>query len=165
MGRPSDPTRRRRKTGNRPMPGDAKASTEVIPIGVVTGDPDAIPSALDPPEDLPEPVQEIWRRAVAELYPRGLREADLEAIRMMCIAAYRHQEAAAKIDEYGILVTGQRGPMVNPLLKVEKDMAATYLRIAEAYGLTIAARMRLGLMQLAGQSMLQSLNADLDMDV
>lgn len=146
------------------MPGDGPSrSTDVVPIAAVP-DPAELPPQLEPPEDLPEPVRDIWRRAVVELYPRGLKEADLEAIRMMCHAAHRHQEAASKVNEYGILVQGDRGPMVNPLIKVEKDMAATYLRIAESYGLTIASRMRLGLMQLTGQSILQGLNADLDGD-
>jgi phage terminase small subunit len=55
--------------------------------------------------------------------------------------------------------------MVNPLVKVERDMAATYMRISNDFGLTIAARLRLGLIQLAGQSILQSLNADLDSEL
>jgi hypothetical protein len=52
--------------------------------------------------------------------------------------------------------------MANPAIKVEKDAAATFLRLAEQYGLTLAARLRLGLMQLAGESMLASLDRDLD---
>ena len=48
------------------------------------------------------------------------------------------------------------------LLKIEKDATATYLRLAEQYGLTLASRMRLGLMTLVGESMLGALNRDLN---
>lgn len=40
------------------------------------------------------------------------------------------------------------------MLKVEKDTAATYLRLAETLGLSPAARARLGFIHIAGQSLL-----------
>lgn len=104
----------------------------------------------------------MFRRVVTELAPRGLRDADLESIAMMCYSAHVHRQAREKIAETGILVKGPRGPMVNPLVKVARDEAATYLRLANEFGLTLASRLRLGLMQLAGESILSSLNRDLD---
>jgi phage terminase small subunit len=64
-----------------------------------------------------------------------------------------------------MLVKGQRGPMVNPLLKVERDEAATYLRLAETLGLTPVARLRLGLITLAGASILAGIDAELGIEV
>lgn len=153
MARPVDPTRERRQTGNRPMPGQAKA-VEVV----------ALPqhSLQEPPADLPPEAADMFRRVVTELAPRGLRDADLESIAMMCYSAHVHRQAREKIAETGILVKGPRGPMVNPLVKVARDEAATYLRLANEFGLTLASRLRLGLMQLAGESILSSLNRDLD---
>lgn len=107
-------------------------------------------------------AQDMYRRVVAELYPRGLREADLEAISMLCYSAYLHKEAREAIAKHGVLVKGPRGPMLNPLVKVARDEANTYLRLANEFGLTLAARLRLGLMQLAGESVLASLNKELD---
>ena len=121
-----------------------------------------VQSLPDPPDDLPPAAAEMFRRAVTELASRGLREGDLEAITMMCWSAYVHAEAREQIVRTGVLVKGPRGPMVNPLIKVARDEAATYLRIADAFGLTLASRLRLGLMQLAGESLLKALNDDLD---
>jgi P27 family predicted phage terminase small subunit len=153
MGRPADPTRARRGTGNRPQAGQAK-TTEIVALPKTT-----LP---EPPADLPPAAQEMWQRVIVELAPRGLRDADLESIAMMCYSAHIHREAREKIMETGVLVKGPRGPMVNPLVKVARDEAATYLRLANEFGLTLASRLRLGLMQLAGESILSSLNREID---
>lgn len=166
-GRPVDPTRARRKTGNRPEPGKGrKTATEIIPVsdGPRAVVPD-LPAAFDPPEEfVGYDVERLWRTAVAELHPRGLKPADLEVIRQMCNAAQRARQAAVHIEAHGMLVETKYGHAVNPMLKVEKDATATYLRLADAMGLTLAARMRLGLMQVMGESLLSSLNRDLDLE-
>jgi P27 family predicted phage terminase small subunit len=155
-GRPADPTRANRGTGHRPKPGEAKPAVEIAPIASNKS------SLIEPPADLAPEAQDMFRRVVAELGPRGLREADVEAVAMMCHSAYVHFEARRKITETGVLVKGPRGPMVNPMIKVARDEANIYLRLANEFGLTLAARLRLGLMQLAGESVLASLNKDLD---
>lgn len=157
MGRPADPKRALRKTGHRPLPGEAKG-TDIAP---------RFDDAPYPPcpDDLPEAIEPLWNVALAELWPRGLREGDLEAIRQMCTQAHRARQAAASIEQYGPLIKGLHGPVVNPMIKIERDATNTYMKIAEAYGLTIASRLRLGIMQLAGQSMqaaLEAMNRDLD---
>lgn len=154
-GRPADPTRATRKTGNRPLPGEAKPAKAVAVVAQGRNLP-------EPPADLPIAAQEMFRNVVAELYPRGLRDADLEAISMLVYSAHLHKEAREGIAKHGLLVKGPRGPMLNPLVKVARDEANTYLRLANEFGLTLAARLRLGLMQLAGESVLSSLNAELD---
>lgn len=157
MGRPADPTRARRQTGNRPQAGEAKAAK--LPA-VLEGAPRVAPVVV--PDELPDEVREVMARAVEELEPRGLRPADYDALLMMAHAAHMHRKARENIERTGVVVQGPRGPMVNPMLKVARDEAAMYLRIANEYGLTLAARLRLGLMQLAGESILASLNRDLD---
>ena len=142
-GRPRDPGRARRGTGHRPHAGQGKAL-------------DLLPAELDltPPAELPPGAAELWRRAAAELAPRGLNAGDLPLVEMLVVAAYRHRQARATIDESGLLLKSKPGPIRHPLLKVEKETAATYLRLAETLGLSPAARVRLGLMQIAGQSIL-----------
>lgn len=152
-GRPADPTRTRRATGNRPQAGEVKTP--------------AIIQVLDnnlpkPPDYLPDGAKETFSRIIEELTPRGLRDADLEAIAMLCQSAWIHQEATRNIATQGLIVKGARGPMVNPLVKVARDEAANYLRLADAFGLTLGSRLRLGLMQLTGESILSSLNRELD---
>ena len=154
MPRKADPTRARRQTGNRPKPGEAKPAKEIAVLPAV--------EIFQPPPDLPEQAQEMFAKVVSELAPRGLRESDLESIAMMCYSAHVHREARRQISATGVLVKGPRGPMVNPLIKVARDEANTYLRLANEFGLTLAARLRLGLMQLAGESILSALNRELD---
>ena len=153
-GRPIDPTRTKRSTGHRPKPGEMKPVKELAVLEE--------PRLPQPPEGLPDPAQVMFRRIVAELQPRGLREADVEAIAMLAHSAWLHTQARREIAETGLMVKGPYGPVINPLIKVARDEAATYLRLSESFGLTIASRLRLGLMQLAGQSMIASLNTDLD---
>lgn len=91
-----------------------------------------------------------------------MRDSYLPAIRAYCEAVYLHAEASANIHEFGILVKGPSGPMANPLIRVQKDASATMLRLAETLGLTPAGRIRLGLMEITGMSLLSSLNESLD---
>ena len=151
MGRPADPTRRRRKTGNRPQASGGGGQV-------------AVPLEDTPdPVGLPEAAVPLFRAVVAELAPRGaLGPADVEAITMMCWSAWTHAEARRLIAEHGVLGEGLHGPVINPMVKVARDEAATFQRIAAEYGLTLASRLKLGILQLAGESILKSLADDLD---
>ena len=91
-----------------------------------------------------------------------MRESYLPALQAYCEAVYIHAEASANIHQFGILVKGPNGPVANPLIRVQKDAAATMLRYADTLGLTPAARIRLGLMEVTGMSLLSSLNTALD---
>lgn len=143
-GRPPDQRREKSGTGHRPLPG-RKPPVDIVPV--VAGE-------IEPPPSLEEGAHELWHRACKELAGQGLREADLPLVEMMVTAAYRHRQAQAIVAELGLLVKGRSGPVANPMLKVEKETAATYLRLAETLGLSPAARARLGLMHIAGQSLL-----------
>jgi len=112
----------------------------------------------EPPETLPESGHELWTTICSELVPRGLTAGELPLVEMLVRAVLRNRQASRAIDRYGILLTYRVGGSVrgvpNPMLRVEKDTAATCLRLAETLGLSPAARVRLGLMQVAGQSLL-----------
>jgi len=153
-GRPKDPSAARRGTSHRPA--CVKSPTGLA----IAGTPEQF--ALAPPETLPEGAHGMWRVAVEELCSlRTLHLSDLPLLEMLVIAVYRHRQAQAQIEQLGILVKGPRGPMVNPFIKVERDEAATCLRLAETLGLTPVARLRLGLISLAGQSILAGIDAEL----
>jgi P27 family predicted phage terminase small subunit len=138
------------------MPDELRSAPEVVMNALeVRGLP-------QPPEYLSDTAKDTFRKIVDELEPRGLRDADLEAVAMLCHSASVHQEATRLIATQGLIVKGPRGPMVNPLVKVARDEAANYLRLADAFGLTLGSRLRLGLMQLTGESILASLNRELD---
>jgi P27 family predicted phage terminase small subunit len=157
-GRPVDPTAAKRGTSHR---SEAVKPPEGLAVAAVP-----LPDALRPPVGLAEEAHDMWHVAVDELCSlRTLHASDLPLLEMMVTSAYRHRQARAQIDALGLLVKGQRGPMVNPLLKVERDEAATYLRLAETLGLTPVARLRLGLITLAGASILAGIDAELGIEV
>lgn len=155
-GRPADPGRARRGTGNRPKPGQAK---QLKPALVVPGSAVTVPESYPPPADLPAVVHDVWRAAVSDLGGAShMRDSFTPALYAYCQAVYIHAQASANIAQFGVLVKGPHGPIANPLLKVQKDAAATMLRMAETLGLTPAARIRVGLMEVTGMSLLAGIN-------
>jgi phage terminase small subunit len=150
-GRKPDPQRRARKTGNTPKPGHK--TTKIVPQDHSNN------LALCMAQELPEGLaREVFLRSIDELSDR-LRDTDLEALRMMSWSIYRHQQAQAIVERDGMMVTTPFGPVVNPMLKVAREEAKLYLKIADEYALTFVARLRAGLMQLAGQSLMRDLHS------
>jgi P27 family predicted phage terminase small subunit len=116
-----------------------------------------------PPENLPVAVHSVWRNAVADLGGANhMRDPFTPTLYAYCQAVYIHAQVSANIEEFGVLVSGANGPMKNPLLAVQKDAAATMLRFADSLGLTPSGRIRLGLMEVTGMSLLASLNQSID---
>lgn len=150
-GRKPDPRRSKRGTGNRPQTGEK--TTRIVPQVVESEL--AVLMAAGLPEGLP---REIFKRAIAELSGR-LNDTDLEALRMMAWSIYRHQEAQQYVEDEGMVVETPFGPKVNPMLKVARDEGSFYLKIADQYALTFIARLRAGLLQLAGHSMMKDLHS------
>ncbi len=147
-GRPPDPNRARRGTGHRPEAGKAPAVVPIAPARAELVE-------AEPPEDLPTDVAEVWRACVAEMAGnRHLRPPDLVLLRAYCEAVHLHAAASAQIHAAGVLVVGPMGgPMANPLIRVQKDAATTMRQLSEILGLNPLARIRAGLMEVAGQSM------------
>jgi P27 family predicted phage terminase small subunit len=150
-GRKPDPRRAKRGTGNQPQVG--KRKTKVVPQVVEITHVDAMAAGL--PAGLP---REMFQRAVAELAGR-LTDTDLEALRMLAWSVYRHQQAQQHIEEHGLVVDTAFGPKVNPMLKQARDEAQLYLKIADQYALTFTSRLRAGLLQLAGASLMKDLHS------
>ena len=84
---------------------------------------------------------------------RQLRPIDLVQLKVWCEALFVHAEASENIHTYGVLVKGTAGPISNPMLRVQKDAAATIRQLSDVLGLNPLARIRAGIMELAGQSM------------
>jgi P27 family predicted phage terminase small subunit len=91
-----------------------------------------------------------------------MRASFLPAVEAYCQAVYLHAQASANITQFGVLVKGANGAIPNPLIKVQKDAASTMLRYADTLGLTPAARVRLGLMEVTGMSLLSTLQSSLE---
>lgn len=149
-GRTPDPQRAKRGTGHRPAAGEE--IVEYAPGAIDLRHRDTVASEL--PEGLP---RDVFIRAVDELGDK-LRDTDLEALRIMAWAIHRSNEAQMLVEEHGMMISSEWGPKVNPMLKVARDEAALYLKIADQYALTFVSRLRAGVLQLAGQSMLQQIH-------
>lgn len=154
-GRPKDPTRARRQTGHRRKPGEAPK------LAIVAAPPEVV--QLEPPPDLPEAMRPTWDRMVELLVPLGTRPVDAFTVEALVRQYHRMRSTGALVDEYGVVLRTEGGAVsASPFLKAERDAAAMFLRIGEQFGLTVASRMRLGLMQLQGKTMAQALSEDLE---
>ena len=174
-GRKPDPKAARRGTARH------RKSTEIAPVeisGAIAAD---TVGAIRPPRSVPQTkvVKELWRVLLAEVARHELRAGDLPLLEAMFVAKVRHAQAGAYVRKHGPIIhieeppeydeLGQLvrpavtiGPMRNPMLKEERDQAALYDRLAQRFGLSPEARIRLDLMQIAGASLLGSLRQSLD---
>ena len=160
-GKPRDPSAAKRGTENRKQQTRTrKAAADIVKV---PGAAVAVSDPFPPPADLPVAAHSIWRAAVADLGGANhMRESFAPTLSAYCNAVLVHNQASAHLHEYGLLVEGQHGFAPNPMLKIQKDAAATMLRMAETLGLTPAARVRVGLMEVTGMSLLAGLNSVLD---
>jgi P27 family predicted phage terminase small subunit len=167
--------------GRKPDPGAARRgtarhrkTTEITPFehsGAITPE---RASELRPPRSVPQTkaVKELWRMLLAEIARHELRAGDLPLVEAMFTAKVRHSQAGAHVKKYGLMaeqvlyVTEDGVPVVrqvvNPMLRVERDQAMLYDRLAQRLGLSPEARIRLDLMQIAGATLLGSLKKSLE---
>lgn len=150
-GRKADPQRAKRGTGHRPAAGERVV--EIVKQEHSMTLQSSIAQEL--PAGLP---RDVFLRSCLELGDK-LRDTDLEALRIMAWSLYRHSQAQEEVEKSGLFVEGPFGNMVaNPALKMARDEASLYLKIADQYALTFTSRLRAGILQLAGQSMLSQMH-------
>ena len=160
-GRRPDPGRRRRGTGHRPLPAEVIVKAEATP-------PLETEPAAEPPQHLSDEAKAIWREAVRRL-GGPLHPADVFALEAMVDQFDTMREAARYRRQYGILVEVRKAredqPAVYepaPWVRMERDAALAFLRFAEQLGLTRLARTRLGVLNVAGATMMEALLRDLE---
>ncbi|MEI6724617.1 MAG: P27 family phage terminase small subunit [Actinomycetes bacterium] len=121
-----------------------------------------------PPADLVPELHEVWGCVLEDMRtrpvgsPTAYRDVDMALVRALVEAIWLHRDSSRIIHEFGVLVAGANGPQKNPAINAQKDAAAQILRLSDALGLNPGARVRLGVMELAGLSILASLNSQLD---
>jgi len=155
-GRKPSPKAKRQGTARQ------RKSTEIVPVEYSSAFPVKAAAQIDPPPSLPEEARGLWRSMCVEVARHELRAGDLPLVEQLCIAAYRHRQAALYVQKHGLIVDTEFGPVRNPMLALEQQSAHLYLKLAATLGLSPEARIRLDLMQITGQSLLASLKAELD---
>ena len=104
----------------------------------------------------------LWQTLLAEVARSELRPGDVPTLEACFRACWRARQASAMIDKFGLMVKGgPDGVKVNPMIAVELKETAMFDRLAQRLGLSPEARVRLGLLQLAGMSLLGSLQGRL----
>ena len=135
-GRTPKPTELKRRAGN---PGKRTLPEE--PRGPQLA---AMPRA---PRGMGKEAQWLWRTLGPVLVEMGvLTRADLPAFRMLCLHWGLALQAWAKLQSEGTTTEDERGlPRKHPLLQVWRDNSRAWREYAAHFGLTPAARARLGL--------------------
>ncbi len=117
--------------------------------------------ARDYAESLPAgTARDLFLRAVEELGDK-LTDFDLHLLYEMAGHFFNAEQAKAYVAADGILVETDFGMRPNPALKVGRDELSAAMKIAERYALTFTDRLRAGVLQLAGQTMLHQLHSEM----
>ena len=107
--------------------------------------PDTVHGLGDPVcnPDLTPDEQRFWF-AIVDSLPGGLlTRADEQALERAAIAWARMWECRKKINERGLTINGQNGPVRNPLVMIERDSREELHRAGEVLGLSPVARSRI----------------------
>lgn len=85
-----------------------------------------------------------WRRLVVVLDDLGiLTGADRETMAALCEAVSRFKAATEKIAASDVLVKGDRGPVKNPAIQIQRDATRDIATYSAMFGLSPADRVRL----------------------
>lgn len=147
-GRPPDPNRADRGTGHRPLP---DVQSAILPGAKV---PDA--------DHLPAPVRAVYAEVVEAYAPLGegvLSSADRYTLEALATLVHQLRELQASVDTDGTVLYDERTgePKVNPAVNAAQRVAASIARLAEGFGGSPAARIRLGLAIAQRESLVQTL--------
>lgn len=103
-----------------------------------------------PPASLSEDARRIWKRDAAELHEFGvLTSFDHRDFAILCELRAELQELDAEINRTKskqgrtrFMIKGSKGWMLNPLLRLRRDLRAAVLRLSAEFGCTPASRSR-----------------------
>jgi P27 family predicted phage terminase small subunit len=95
------------------------------------------------PYELNDEKQEIWDRTVRDLETMGVASpADANQVAAYVEAVHLHRRASIALADQGLLVQGDKVRVMNKLIQIQRESAATMLRFAQEFGLTPSARTR-----------------------
>lgn len=131
-GRPPKPIEQREREGNlgkRPLPAPVKIDGELVK------------------PELPGFASQLWDDVVPTLQAAGVvAGVDAPTLESMCLAWERLQQARVILDAQGVTALGSMGQLVeHPMIGTERAARAEFLRHAEQFGMTAAARARIAM--------------------
>jgi P27 family predicted phage terminase small subunit len=115
-----------------------------------------------PPEHLPADVADVWDELVPVLARANMLDgADMLLLEGLSVQVARARQARAIVDAEGLVCRGDRGNVVHPAVRVERDAWKEAVRIAGLFGMSPADRLRLGLSGLKALSLTEVLSEHL----
>ena len=114
-----------------------------------------------PPADLPLDGQEFWVEVVPALCEIGMLDRiDRPLLCMLATAWARFVQAGRVVAQDGHFTRGSVGQLKeHPAIKIERESAVEFERLAQSFGLSPLGRVRLGLAQLRGRQLLEEMDA------
>ena len=115
------------------------------------GEPQADGSRPRRPQYLPQVAKKCWDEILPHLVRLGVLDSiDRNALARYCSCVARWRESEDKIEDEGQVITltranGLTAPIVNPWVKIAKDLASELRRLEQEFGMTPAARARIQL--------------------
>lgn len=97
------------------------------------------------PPGLPDAASELWDEVVPALHAAGVVDrVDTAALMALCVQWARAEEARGLLGTDGVLAIGSMGQVAaHPALAIERAAHLAFLKFAQEYGLTAAARARI----------------------
>ena len=134
---------------------DGNPHNHPLPEPLLIGGRPQVGELSRPPRHLPKEGRDYWRTTVARLVDIGMIDrVDRPALEMLATAYARWRQAGKLLADGDLLEFGARGQLKqNPAVRVERDAATVYMRIAEHFGVTPIARSRLGLAEIHRRSL------------
>ena len=141
------------------MPGTSRSGRKSVPtnLKLLRGNPgkrplnDAEPTPTkparlpSPPVELSDAAKAEWKRTGKQLLAVGLlTNLDVPLFASYCEAYARWLEATATLAKTPMLIKGQRGELIaNPLLRVARDLQASFSRTLLEFGMSPSSRSRI----------------------
>lgn len=154
--------------GRKPKPAEVRIregnpGKRALPEPVLIGGRPSQDTMGDPPEHLSALAQEFWADTVSLLIEVGvLDHVDRPALEMLATQYARWRQASRVVNEMGHFARGSTGQLVeHPSLKIEREASAMFMRLAEQFGLSPVARVRLGTAELQRRNLAAELAAQL----
>jgi P27 family predicted phage terminase small subunit len=149
--------------GPKPKPSDPAKSHRPKPHPVLVGGHPELEEFGEPPEHLPADAKRFWVQHVPWLTSAGLLDrVDVAALEMLATTYARFWQAKRVVESDGLFVEGSRGQAkISPAVRIEAESRDAFLRLAEQFGLSPLARIRLGLADLTRKSLQQDLLSSL----
>lgn len=145
--------------GRKPEPG----SDDSLALERANVKPGDVQIITEPPYELTDDALELWEKVVPELARAGMFQ-DSDRLTLAALCEYHSQELAYTrawrdaVNDDPLNGGGILGPKAREARLGQKQARELWIRMAQEFGLTPVARLRLGLGQIKAATLMEALN-------